>query len=234
MALQVEVLLHMNDLSFSAHPKRFLFQNIHLTIFKNDKIGLIGDNGCGKSTLLKLLAKKNTATYDPSKIYYIPQIELAHYQSDELLFTFLEKQYSEWWEILEKLEQCFDMSLAPDLPLKALSGGQWVQLYIAMGLVFKPTIWLLDEPTNHLDLDAKHQLIKLLQTAITNFVLVSHDAHFLNLVTHKIWAFESSKISCYSGNYKEYQTQKAAQLQAQKRQYEAASKEHKKAMSFKV
>ncbi len=47
-----EVVLEIRDLSMS-YPDKVLFHGVTETIYKGEKVGLIGGNGVGKSTILK-------------------------------------------------------------------------------------------------------------------------------------------------------------------------------------
>lgn len=61
-----------------AHPnKDVLFSGIDLTVNRNEKIALVGNNGTGKSTLLKLMSGTLTllsgSIRTDSRPYYVPQ-----------------------------------------------------------------------------------------------------------------------------------------------------------------
>ncbi|MFM8383146.1 MAG: ATP-binding cassette domain-containing protein, partial [Actinomycetota bacterium] len=40
----------------ASRPSRPLFADLHLTVRRGDRVGVVGMNGCGKSTLLRILA----------------------------------------------------------------------------------------------------------------------------------------------------------------------------------
>ena len=50
----LNMLLSVENLSMT-FDKKTLYSNASFKVFKNDKIGVVGQNGVGKSTLLKLI-----------------------------------------------------------------------------------------------------------------------------------------------------------------------------------
>ena len=69
-----------------------------------------------------------------------------------------------------------------DLPVGALSGGERLRATLACVLFADPApqLLLLDEPTNNLDLVSVAQLESALNAYRGAFVVVSHDARFLD------------------------------------------------------
>lgn len=85
-----------------------------------------------------------------------------------------------------------------------LSGGERAKTMLSKLLLEKHDIMLLDEPTNFLDIEHVDWLIKYLNSYKKTFLVISHDADFLNAVTKQIVAIENGNIEKYSGNYNEY------------------------------
>jgi iron complex transport system ATP-binding protein len=78
--------------------------------------------------------------------------------------------------VAELMDQLGLADLA-DRPYAQLSDGQRRRLILARALVHDPEVLLLDEPTNGLDLQAKHQLLQVLQDLVrsgTTLLLVTH------------------------------------------------------------
>ena len=69
---------------------------------------------------------------------------------------------------------------------------------------------LLDEPTNHLDLDALLWLEEWLRAYRGTLLLVSHDREFLDRTVKRILHIEGGRLTAYSGNYSDFETQHAA------------------------
>lgn len=71
-------MLTIQNLSYTHPNKDLLFSNINLTVNRQEKVALIGNNGTGKSTLLRIIAKElepsNGQLNIESEPYYIPQI----------------------------------------------------------------------------------------------------------------------------------------------------------------
>jgi ATP-binding cassette subfamily F protein uup len=174
---------------------RKLFHQLSLSIFSNDKIGLIGPNGSGKSTLLKIILgveKADEGIVSPRrdlKIGYLPQtcefddisVETA------LMEAFTDPEMPDY----EK-EQLVDMWLSrfgfagKDVSAGKLSGGWKKRLRLAKELILAPDLLLLDEPTNHLDLEGIVWLEKFLAREAPPYLLVSHDRSFLEHTTNRI------------------------------------------------
>ncbi len=93
------------------------------------------------------------------------------------------------------------------------SGGWQMRIALAKILVRRPEHVLLDEPTNHLDIAAKEWLADDLSKYKGVVLIVTHDAEFLDRVANRIIELRDGTVETYTGNYTQYQQQKAAKLQ---------------------
>jgi ATP-binding cassette subfamily F protein 3 len=93
------------------------------------------------------------------------------------------------------------------------SGGWQMRIALAKILVRRPDHVLLDEPTNHLDVAAKEWLADDLSKFKGVVLIVTHDAEFLDHVANRILELRDGAVETYTGNYSQYQQQKAARLQ---------------------
>jgi len=85
-----------------------------------------------------------------------------------------------------------------------LSGGWQMRIALAKILISQNDILLLDEPTNHLDLDSLEWLISFLSAYKGSLLIVSHDKHFINMVTNKTLEISNGKFFTYKGKYNDY------------------------------
>jgi len=97
------------------------------------------------------------------------------------------------------------------------SGGWQMRIALAKILVRRPDHALLDEPTNHLDAAAREFLAEDLAKYRGALLIVTHDAEFLDRVATRILDLRDGVVESYTGNYSEYQRQKADRLQQQDR-----------------
>ncbi len=189
----MSLLLSCQSLSKS-YGTRALFEDLSLSIFAGDRVGLIGLNGAGKSTLLKILAgleKADEGIVAPRrglKIGYLPQgCEFPDLPPLQILMDACPKDAPDY----EK-EQLAEMWLSKlgfvgNEPSAAhLSGGWKKRLGLAKELISSPDLLFLDEPTNHLDLEGILWLEKFLSRESPTYLLVSHDRYFLQQVTTRI------------------------------------------------
>ena len=96
--------------------------------------------------------------------------------------------------------------------VNTFSGGWRMRLNLARALMIQSDILLLDEPTNHLDLDAIIWLESWLKRYKGCLMVISHDRDFLDSICTHIAHIEQQTIRHYSGNYSEFERQRAERL----------------------
>ena len=117
-------------------------------------------------------------------------------------------------------------------PVKEFSGGWRMRLHLARALMCRSDILLLDEPTNHLDLPAILWLERWLKRYEGILLIVSHDRDFLDQVCTRIAHIENRQINLFTGNYSQFEAQRAEQLAQQQTMYARQQKDIKHIQSF--
>lgn len=214
-------LMAIQDVSVGYEPEKPILRKLDLRIDPDDRIALIGANGNGKSTLVKLLSKRLAP--ETGKIVKAPKMEVgyfAQHQADELNLD--ETPYDHAARALpDKKESQVRAHLGrfgfssdkADTQVASLSGGEKARLLFALMSCGSPNILLLDEPTNHLDVDAREALVQALNAFEGAVILVSHDAHLIELVADRLWLVADGTCKPYEGSLDEY----ATELQAARR-----------------
>jgi len=95
-------------------------------------------------------------------------------------------------------------------PVASFSGGWRMRLNLAQALMCPSDLLLLDEPTNHLDLDAILWVEEWLKRYGGTLVIISHDRDFLDGVVNVVVHIDNQKLKRYSGNYSDFERQRAA------------------------
>ena len=95
------------------------------------------------------------------------------------------------------------------------SGGWRMRLNLAQALMCRSDLLLLDEPTNHLDLDAVLWLEDWLARYPGTLLLITHDRDFLDATVDTIVHIEGRALKSYTGNYAQFERERAAQLALQ-------------------
>jgi len=104
-------------------------------------------------------------------------------------------------------------------PVAEFSGGWRMRLNLAQALMCRSDLLLLDEPTNHLDLDAVLWLEDWLGRYPGTLLLITHDRDFIDGVVDSIVHFDARKLKSYTGNYSQFELQRAQQLALQQATY---------------
>lgn len=222
-------LLFSCQLLSKSYGKEFLFEDLSLSIFEGDRIGLIGLNGCGKSTLLKIIAgleKPDTGTLCPRRdltVGYVPQTcEFPSMSPKDILIAGIKGDVPHYERELLAETQLSKLGFTGEEPSADLLSGGWKKrLRIALELISAPDLLLLDEPTNHLDLEGILWLEKFLAKESLTYLLVSHDRYFLQHVTSRIIEIDKvypKGVFAIDAPYNEFLVRKEAFLQGQLQQ----------------
>ncbi|SFN24911.1 ATP-binding cassette, subfamily F, member 3 [Formivibrio citricus] len=110
-------------------------------------------------------------------------------------------------------------------PVASFSGGWRMRLNLAQALMRRSDLLLLDEPTNHLDLETVVWLENWLRSYPGMLLVISHDRDFLDNTVNAILHVDRAELNLYTGNYADFEAQKAAKLALQQQAYDKQQRE---------
>lgn len=206
-------------------PGQPVLSRLNLRIDMDDRIALIGANGNGKSTLVKLLSGRldvmEGTLRRPSKlrIGYFAQHQAEELNPAGTAFSHIAARMPEARQtaVRSHLGRFGFAQNKADVQVSSLSGGEKARLLFAMMSLSAPHILLLDEPTNHLDVDAREALVEALNGFEGAVILVSHDAHLIDLVCDRLWLVGDGSCAPFDGTLEDYARQLIEQRRASKR-----------------
>jgi ATPase subunit of ABC transporter with duplicated ATPase domains len=179
--------------------KRFgdvtICDNLNLSLFRGDRLAVVGTNGIGKTTLLRMLLGE--VKPDVGKVDWGYEAQLGYMPQDHAELVKKSNQSAHEWlwgwnsgTDEENLRALFGRLLfskdEPLKPTKVLSGGETVRLLIARLMLLKSNVLILDEPTNHLDLEAIRSLTEALSRYEGTCVFVTHDRQMVSQVATRV------------------------------------------------
>ncbi len=105
-------------------------------------------------------------------------------------------------------------------PIEGFSGGERNAIGLARVLLSEPDVMLLDEPSNHLDMEGVEWFLEFVRHCDSAVVMVSHNRHLLDATVGEIWEVANGSVVKWTGNFSDFQRQKAEALALQERQFE--------------
>ena len=202
--------------------ERTVLDDVSVSIYRGDKVGIIGPNGAGKTTLLRILLGELTPSEGTVRtglnlqVAYFDQLRdrldleqtAAHNVADGN-DTVLVNGKSR--HIVGYLSDFLFSGERARTLVRYLSGGERNRLLLARMFTRPANVLVLDEPTNDLDAETLELLEALLVEYAGTLLLVSHDRAFLNNVVGSTLVFEGAgQVREYAGGYDDWLRQRTA------------------------
>ncbi|HOE78648.1 MAG TPA: ATP-binding cassette domain-containing protein [Smithellaceae bacterium] len=198
-----------------------VFSGLNFSIFRGEKVALVGVNGSGKSTLSRLLGLSEAPCQ--GTVTHGDHVSMAFFSQESAQNLGYENTI--WQEVLAVPSRANDQErrnllgaflFSGDDILKqvgVLSGGEKSRLALLKIMLLDTNFLILDEPTNHLDIRTKD----VFQNALLNYsgtvAIVSHDRYFLDHLVNRVFELSDGRMTDYRGNYS-YFIEKRAQMAA--------------------
>lgn len=186
-------IIKFNDVTIG-YGKKKIIENISVSIYENDFVGIVGPNGAGKTTFLKTLLGtlkplSGTIKKNSHRFGYVPQRDtvqpLLPYTVEDVVMMGRYSLMGTFGKPGKNDKEAVEASLShvgihhlKGLNYNSLSGGQRQRTLIARALAVEPNILILDEPTNGMDTPSHYTLLDLIsglhdENKLT-ILLVSH------------------------------------------------------------
>lgn len=197
---QAAILMTVNQLTvdiattnrFFHNEKKRIIDNISLSLYQGESIGLIGESGCGKSTtalaIVKLIRSQGRISFDGHRLDKLSDKKWRPFRKQiQIIFQNTAASLNPRWRVKEIISEGLithkigcqkqidtevvaimqEVGLDPSDRYRYIhefSGGEQQRIAIARALVLKPQLVILDEPTSSLDRPIQGQIINLLKS----------------------------------------------------------------------
>jgi cobalt/nickel transport system ATP-binding protein len=213
------LIISLKDMSFGYPGRNTVLDQLNLSFYQGDRMGLMGPNGSGKTTLFHVIMGLLKPAAGSMEIFgksvqeekefagVRQRIGLLFQDADDQLFspTVLEdvafgplnlgKSKDEAKGIARSTLDSLGLADFEGRITHKLSGGEKRLVSLATVLAMEPDVLLLDEPTTGLDETTEGRLVEILQGLDLSFILVSHNIDFLMKTTEFISYMANGKIS---------------------------------------
>ncbi|MBQ9406691.1 MAG: ABC-F family ATP-binding cassette domain-containing protein [Desulfovibrio sp.] len=217
-----KIMLAAADLAFSFPDGKTMWPALTFTLYRGQRVALVGHNGSGKSTLLKLLAGTlertggSLAAASQMRMGYYTQHQMETLRADTTVLGEI-RRLSDPRTTEEELMSVLGLFLLGqayfDRQVHTLSGGEKSRLVLASLFLKRCNFLVLDEPTNHLDLESREALACALQKFSGTLLMVAHDRWLLAQVGAEVWELNAQGLHVYTG-FAAFDAQRHAAAQA--------------------
>jgi ATP-binding cassette subfamily F protein 3 len=189
-----------------------VFQGANAVVKRMDRVAVVGVNGAGKSSFMRVVVGDLEPSVGEARIG--PSIELGYFSQNSL--DVLNPRATVFEEVQNRIPHstigfirnllgAFRFS-GDDVEKKVgvLSGGEKSRLVLATILARPVNFLVLDEPTNHLDIRSREVLLDAVKRFPGTVMIVSHDRHFLQEVTTRVFEIDRHKLTVYDMRWNEY------------------------------
>ena len=226
-----KIVLSVVDVAFHFPDGKRMWPPLSFTLYRGQRIALVGPNGCGKSTLLKVLAgrlEKTGGSFSTGSLVrmgFFSQHQLETLNAHGTVLGEI-RRLSDPRTTEEELMSVLGLFLLGqqyfDRTVSTLSGGEKSRLVLAALFLARCNFLVLDEPTNHLDLESREALISALKAFEGTVLMVAHDRWLLSAVAEQAWALSETGIAVYENGFEEYEAARRAGTEASAEQPDGA------------
>ena len=199
---------------------RRILDDISATIAERRITAVMGPNGCGKTTLLRCIGglleptagqvlidgrrvKDYSARALAQKVAFVRQQAQTDFEFSAFETVLmgrnpyqkrLQNESQKDWDIVE---QCMRQTGTWHLRLAKpheMSGGELQRVMIARALAQQTPVLLMDEPVSNLDIAHQLEIMRLLQKADKNVVIVIHDLNLALQFCDDLMLFHDGKL----------------------------------------
>lgn len=190
-AQPVKETLSVKNLSVSVGGKK-LFENVDLTLFRGEKLAIVGANGVGKTSFIKALTGEIPFS---GRVNWGAGVKTGYFEQECRNLVLSNTVYDEVcrhfslltpYEVRSLLARVLIFGDDVDKRVGELSGANRSKVALAILMRKRPNVLVMDEPTNHLDYKAMEGLDKALSDFDGTLLLVSHDRFLLNRVPTRL------------------------------------------------
>ena len=189
-----------------------VLDKVDFTVYRQDKIAIIGPNGVGKSTLLKILLgelEADAGSFAWGYETYPEYFSQDHHESIPANTTPYEFLYSvdpgaTIGTIRGLLGNFLFSGDDVHKNTAALSGGEAARLLLAKMVLQKPNVMVLDEPSNHLDMESIESFTRALENYDGSVLLVSHNRYLVDRVATRVLELKPRSMEMFDGSYREF------------------------------